>query len=80
MHLQEKNHCCHFQMKYGYVVLGTCSAYKKKKKSTVGLLLIIVMVMNDPENGLVLSQELPQVCSFFMRWRFKKMVLTLHIQ
>lgn len=30
MHLQEKNNCCHFQMKYGYVVPGTCSAYKEK--------------------------------------------------
>lgn len=45
MHLQEKNSCCCFQMKYGYVVLGIWSAYKEKK-SAVGL---IVVVMNDPK-------------------------------
>lgn len=45
MHLREKNNCCCFQMKYGYVVLGIWSAYKEKK-SAVGL---IVVVMNDPK-------------------------------
>lgn len=34
------------------------------KKSAVRLLLINVTVMNDPENGLVLSQELPLICRF----------------
>lgn len=57
-------------MKHGYVVLGTCSACEEIK-STAGLLLIMVVVMSDPENGLVLSQELPQVCRvwvfFFVR-------------
>lgn len=59
MHLRVTN-CCHLQMKHSYVVLGTCSACEEIK-STAGLSLIMVAVMSDPENGLVLSQELPQV-------------------
>lgn len=46
-------------MIYDCVVLGTCNP---KTEITAELLLIIVMVMVDLENGLILSQVLPQIC------------------
>lgn len=46
-------------MIYGCVVLGTCNT---RTEIIAELLLIIVMVMNDLENGLILSQVLPQIC------------------
>lgn len=63
MHLQEKNNCCCFQMKYGSVVLGIWSACKEKK------ICCWINCCGDewPKNDLVLSQELPQICRFFMR-------------
>lgn len=79
MHLQGTKNCCHFQMKYGSVVLGTCSAYKGKK-SAIRLLLINVTVLNDPEKSLVLSQELPLISRFCHERVVKKLGLTLCVQ